>query len=92
MWSQAGMDGVSDCCMRRLLPKEPLKRAHVRFAIEYFSSKINTEFYKYVINQSAENARENFETNINTALIRVSGCITSDERLLWFTDTSIGLV
>lgn len=78
--------------MYRLLPKEPLKRAHVRFAIEYFSSKINTEFYKYVINQSAENARENFETNINTALIRVSGCTTTDERQLWFTNASIGLV
>ncbi|KAF1805323.1 thioredoxin-like protein [Mucor lusitanicus] len=53
-----------------LLPKEPLKRANIRFAIEYFSSKINTEFYKYVFNQSAENARENFETNVNAALIR----------------------
>jgi hypothetical protein len=55
-----------------LLPKEALKRAHVRFAIEYFSSKINAEFYKYVFNQSAENARANFETNVNAGLIRVS--------------------
>ncbi|KAK4519764.1 Chitin deacetylase 1 [Mucor velutinosus] len=53
-----------------LLPKEPLKRANVRFAIEYFSSKISSEFYKYLFNQSAENARENFETNVNAALIR----------------------
>ncbi|KAL9548454.1 hypothetical protein MBANPS3_005667 [Mucor bainieri] len=54
----------------KLLPKEPLKRANIRFAIEYFSSKVSTEFYKYVFNQSAENARENFETNVNAALIR----------------------
>lgn len=58
--------------MHSLLPKEPLKRAHVRFAIEYFSSKISAEFYKYVFNQSAENARANFETNVDAALNRVS--------------------
>lgn len=58
--------------MRSLLPKEPLKRAHVRFAIEYFSSKVNAEFYKYIFDQSAENARANFETNVNVALNRVS--------------------
>ncbi|CEP08342.1 hypothetical protein [Parasitella parasitica] len=55
---------------KNLLPKEPLKRAYVRFAIEYFSSKINSEFYKYIFNQNAENARENFETNINASLVR----------------------
>lgn len=58
--------------MHSLLPKEALKRAHVRFAIEYFSSKINAEFYKYIFDQSAENARANFETNVNASLNRVS--------------------
>lgn len=58
--------------IRSLLPKEPLKRAHVRFAIEYFSSKVNAEFYKYIFDQNAENARANFQTNVNAALNRVS--------------------
>jgi glutathione S-transferase len=55
-----------------LLPKEPLKRANIRFAIEYFSTKVNAVFYKYVFNSKAEGAREAFEKDVNAGLVRVS--------------------
>lgn len=83
VWARRGWVADSAMCVYSLLPKEPLKRANIRFAIEYFSSKINTEFYKYVFNQSAENARENFETNVNAALIRVSTEITRETCCYW---------
>jgi glutathione S-transferase len=53
------------------LPKEAIKRANIRFAIEYFSSKVNANFFKYVFNTSAENARADFEKNVNADLVRV---------------------
>jgi glutathione S-transferase len=56
----------------RLLPKEPIKRANIRFAIEYFGSKVNASSYKYVFNSKAEGAREAYENDINAALVRVS--------------------
>lgn len=55
-----------------LLPKEPIKRANVRFAIEYFASKIVAGFYKFAFNSKAEGARETYETEVNAALVRVS--------------------
>ncbi|KAI8369810.1 glutathione S-transferase [Choanephora cucurbitarum] len=55
---------------KNLLPKDPLKRAQIRFAIEYFSSKVTPEFYKFLMNIKAENARADYEKNINQALAR----------------------
>ncbi|KAI8357277.1 glutathione S-transferase [Blakeslea trispora] len=55
---------------KNLLPKDPLKRAQIRFAIEYFASKISPEFYKFVMNMKAEDARANYEKNINQGLVR----------------------
>ncbi|OBZ85474.1 Glutathione S-transferase omega-2 [Choanephora cucurbitarum] len=55
---------------KNLLPKDPLKRAQIRFAIEYFSSKVTPEFYKFLMNIKAENARADYEKNINQALTR----------------------
>ena len=54
------------------MPKEAIKRAHIRFAIEHFGSKVNASFFKYVFNHTAENARETFEKDVNAALARVS--------------------
>jgi glutathione S-transferase len=62
---------MCDSCRNSLLPKEPLKRANVRFAIEYFGTKIAPEPYKYFGNK-AENALETFKKSINEALKRVS--------------------
>lgn len=60
----------------RLLPKEAIKRAQIRFAIEYFSSKIQSGFHKYAFNFKAEGAREAYETDVNAGLVRVSRFIT----------------
>ncbi|KAL9540039.1 hypothetical protein MBANPS3_009915 [Mucor bainieri] len=54
-----------------LLPREPLKRANARFAVEYFASMINSEIYKYLFNRSTQqHARKIFEINVNSAFIR----------------------
>ncbi|CAO3639710.1 unnamed protein product [Mucor hiemalis] len=59
-----------------LLPKEAIKRANIRFAIEYFGSKINASVFKYVTNQKVEGSRATFESEVNSALVRVSERIT----------------
>ncbi|CAO3639706.1 unnamed protein product [Mucor hiemalis] len=53
-----------------LLPKEAIKRANIRFAIEYFGSKINASVFKYVTNQKVEGSRATFESEVNSALVR----------------------
>lgn len=55
------------------MPKEAIKKANVRFAIEYFSSKINAAFFKYLMgDRKAEGALESFDKDINASLDRVS--------------------
>jgi glutathione S-transferase len=54
-----------------LLPKEPLKRANIRFAIEYYASNISPNIYSYARNKEA-NAEETFRENVNKAFKRVS--------------------
>ncbi|RCI04033.1 hypothetical protein CU098_004651 [Rhizopus stolonifer] len=56
---------------KNLLPKEPIKRANIRFVIEYFASKVAPEFYKLLMNFKAENAKADYEKNLNTALVRL---------------------
>jgi glutathione S-transferase len=53
------------------LPDGALQRAQVRFAIEYFSSKISSEWYKFLQNFKSAEAREAYDKNINAALVRV---------------------
>jgi glutathione S-transferase len=55
----------------RLLPDGALQRAQVRFAIEYFSSKVSSEWYKFLQNFKSAEAREAYDKNINAALVRV---------------------
>ncbi|KAI8881520.1 glutathione S-transferase [Backusella circina FSU 941] len=55
---------------KKLLPDGALQRAQVRFAIEYFSSKISSEWYKLLQNFKSAEAREAYDKNINTALVR----------------------
>lgn len=60
------------CMYDSLLPKDPLKRAYVRYFIEYYSSKVQSEFFKYAFNIKAENAFTDYEKNVSGALDRVS--------------------
>ncbi|CAO3664853.1 hypothetical protein G6F70_009203 [Rhizopus microsporus] len=57
---------------KNLLPKDPLKRAYVRYFIEYYSSKVQSEFFKYAFNIKAENAFTDYEKNVSGALDRVN--------------------
>lgn len=58
--------------MYSLMPKEPIKRANIRFAIEHFGSKITPEMYKYAINSKEDaGALDKFKENVNTGLKRV---------------------
>lgn len=59
-------------CKHSLLPKEAIKRANVRFAIEYFGSKINSGFAKYAYSSKVEGSRETYLKDVNAALVRVS--------------------
>ncbi|KAI7894971.1 thioredoxin-like protein [Mucor mucedo] len=60
----------------KLLPKEAIKRAHVRFGIEYFASKITAGFNKYAFNYKGEGAREAYEVDVNAALVRFNEILT----------------
>lgn len=57
---------------RSLLPKEAIKRANVRFAIEYFGTKVAGSFHKYAFNDKNEGALETYKADVNAALVRVS--------------------
>lgn len=54
-----------------LLPEDPVKRAEVRFVIEYFSSKISPLFYGVLRNMTDEGKKEYVE-KITGAYKRVS--------------------
>lgn len=55
-----------------LLPKEAIRRANVRFVIEFFTTKINGVFFKYLFGSQDEAAFEEFDKEINASLVRVS--------------------
>ncbi|KAI9473907.1 MAG: glutathione S-transferase [Benjaminiella poitrasii] len=55
---------------KKLLPDAPLKRANIRFAIEFFGTKIIPAHYKYVLNFHAEGAEEEYKKSTNAALVR----------------------
>lgn len=54
-----------------MLPKEAIRRANVRFAIEFFGSKITPAFYKFVLNSKESGAFEQYKETINAGLERV---------------------
>lgn len=58
--------------MKRLLPDNALKRAQIRFFVEYFSSKVSPHQYKILGNLENKEARQTAYNDINTALVRVS--------------------
>ncbi|KAI8885195.1 glutathione S-transferase [Backusella circina FSU 941] len=55
---------------KKLLPESALQRAQIRFAIEYFGSKINGEWFKLINNHKSDEVREDYDKNINTAFNR----------------------
>jgi hypothetical protein len=63
-----------------LLPKEPLRRANVRFAIEFYASKFGPEVFKYT--SGPERNLEEFKTNINNAFKRVSLLGVTTEKMI----------
>lgn len=54
-----------------LLPKDPIKRAEVRFVIEFFASKVASQQYALLSNFNEESAQK-FKENVNAAYKRVS--------------------
>ncbi|CAO3634581.1 unnamed protein product [Mucor hiemalis] len=59
-----------------LLPKEAIKRANVRFAIEYFGTKVAGSFHKYAFNDKNEGALETYKADVNAALVRFAELLT----------------
>ncbi|KAI8969183.1 glutathione S-transferase [Mycotypha africana] len=56
---------------KNLMPKKPLLRANVRFAIEWFGSKVNPHLYKCMLkfnDADAADAIEDYKKNTNAAL------------------------
>ncbi|CAO3684855.1 unnamed protein product [Umbelopsis ramanniana] len=56
----------------KLLPDNALKRAQIRFFVEYFSSKVSPHQYKILGNLENKEARQIAYNDINTALVRVN--------------------
>ncbi|CAO3691837.1 unnamed protein product [Rhizopus stolonifer] len=56
----------------RLLPKDPLKRTSIRYFIEYYASKAQSESFKYVLNFKDENNFSDYEKNVNATLERIN--------------------
>ncbi|KAI7907543.1 thioredoxin-like protein [Cokeromyces recurvatus] len=63
---------------KKLLPEEPIKRANIRFAIEYFGSKVAPTLYKLIPNYTDANAIEEFKKNTNDALIRFNELLVKE--------------
>ncbi|KAI9255543.1 thioredoxin-like protein [Sporodiniella umbellata] len=57
---------------KNLLPKDPLKRARIRYFIEFFFSKFFSEYYKYLTNYRESDALSTYEKNANIALKKVN--------------------
>lgn len=53
------------------MPEDPVKRAEVRFFIEYYSSKVLPNMYALLTNPTDEGAQK-FKENVSTAYKRVS--------------------
>ncbi|KAI8073595.1 glutathione S-transferase [Thamnidium elegans] len=59
-----------------LLPKEAIRRANVRFVIEFFTTKINGVFFKYLFGSQDESSFEEFDKEINASLVRLDKLLT----------------
>lgn len=62
---------IADDILCSLLPEDPVKRAEVRFVIEYFSSKITPLFY-FVLRNMTEEGKKEYVEKITIAYKRVS--------------------
>ena len=69
----------------RLLPDNALKRAQIRFFVEFWSSKIGPQQYKIIGNLENKEARQTAYNDINTALVRVSvrGDMEGGQKKYW---------
>ena len=65
------MELMANDVLCSLLPQDPVKRAEVRFVIEYFSSKITPLFYGVLRNMTEEGKKEYVE-KITAGYKRVS--------------------
>ncbi|KAF7730279.1 hypothetical protein EC973_002522 [Apophysomyces ossiformis] len=57
---------------KNLLPKDPLKRAQIRFAIEFFTVKVAPIWFTYVLQSQDPQARQVYIDNMNTGLRRLN--------------------
>jgi hypothetical protein len=55
-----------------LLPKEAINRANIRFAIEFFGSKLSPSLYKFALNSKDVGAFDLFKETLNAGFKRVS--------------------
>jgi hypothetical protein len=63
--------------LSRLLPDDAVKRAQIRFFVEYWSTKVASSQFKLLQTRNDKDARQAVYSEINTALKRVSwtaGC------------------
>lgn len=59
-----------------LLPKDPVKRAQIRFFIEHYSSKINSLFPKVLASLNDKEALNNIQTQYRDGFKRVRSPIS----------------
>ena len=55
----------------RLLPSDPVKRAQIRFAIEFYASKVTSAWYGFLRDFKKENLK-NYLDALDAAYARVS--------------------
>ncbi|KAI9311862.1 glutathione S-transferase, partial [Dichotomocladium elegans] len=56
--------------LKNLLPADPIKRAEIRFAIEYFSSKVSPQFYS-VLRNCTDEGKQIYLNNLTAAYKRL---------------------
>ncbi|KAI8578646.1 hypothetical protein K450DRAFT_245881 [Umbelopsis ramanniana AG] len=57
---------------KKLLPDNALKRAQIRFFVEYWSSKISPQQWKIIGNLEDKEGRQTAYNDINAALVRIN--------------------
>ncbi|KAF7730281.1 hypothetical protein EC973_002524 [Apophysomyces ossiformis] len=55
-----------------LLPKDPLKRAQIRFAIEHYSSKVAPLWYKHIKQLNTSEGRQTYVEELDAGLRRLN--------------------
>ncbi|KAI9472167.1 MAG: thioredoxin-like protein [Benjaminiella poitrasii] len=63
---------------KNLMPKDLLRRAKVRFAIEYYFSRIGTMLYKCITNFQDETIRKEYMTSTNDYLLRFNDILLQE--------------